>query len=247
MTPRVFAPGARPSSSVTLSVEESRHLTGVLRLRPGAVLRVFDGRGGEFAARLDGVARSGATVSVGEPVPAAPEPAIAFTLAAAVLKGDGMDRVVRDATMMGVRKIAPVVCERSQVTVVGLRRRGAAERWRRIALASAKQCGRAVVPDVFDPVTFPAFVSACEVQRRLMLVEPRATVAGRRAGADLAGMPVPGAVVVAAGPEGGWTPEELSLAAAHGFEAITLGSRTLRADALPVVALSALLFAWGDL
>ena len=81
-----------------------------------------------------------------------------LTLAQAVLKGDKMDDVVRDAVMMGVAAIQPIVTARSEVTRAALERGHRRERWQRVAVSSAKQCGRAVVPAVLEPVAFSTTV-----------------------------------------------------------------------------------------
>ena len=86
-------------------------------------------------------------------VAAAPEPSVPLTLVQAVPKGDAMDQIVRDAVMMGVAGVVPLVSERAEVSVERVQASGRVARWQRIAVASAKQCGRAVVPDVHEPCT----------------------------------------------------------------------------------------------
>ena len=90
-----------------------------------------------------------------EPVP---EPCVAVTLGQAVLKGDKMDDVVRDAVMLGVADVLPVVSARSETTLAALRKARRVERWQRIAISSAKQCGRAVVPTVHEPARLTTIV-----------------------------------------------------------------------------------------
>jgi 16S rRNA (uracil1498-N3)-methyltransferase len=218
----------------------------VLRLGPGAGVAVFDGRGREFAGRVSAAGPSGVTIEVLEPRAAAPEPAVRITLAQVVLKGDKMDEVVRDAVMVGAAGIQPVVSARAETTLATLRRAGRVERWRRIAVASAKQCGRAVVPQVHEASALDACASGADVAAcRLVLVEPSHA---RAAGLDaLASGARPAAAVVLVGPEGGWTSDETALLETRGFRAISLGPRTLRADAVPIVALSLLQFVWRDL
>jgi len=155
-----------------------------------------------------------------------------------VLKGDKMDDVVRDAVMMGVAAIRPIVTARSEISLASLTRGRRRERWERIAVSSAKQCGRAVVPSIAEPSQFnedfpsPVFI----------LVEPN-TLAGV-ALADLEPT-IPGHATLMIGPEGGWTADELEIAAGLGT-LVTLGQRTLRADAMALVALSAMFARWGE-
>ena len=164
-----------PGTIVRLPADEALHATRVLRLRPGASIRVFDGRGREF----DGVvlaADKHVDVRIDAEAAAVPEPAVAVTLAHAVLKGDKMDGVVRDAVMMGAAAIRPIVTRHSEASLAGLARGQRVERWRRVALASAKQCGRAIVPEVLDPREFegdPTWLASAP-EPRLVLVEPAA-------------------------------------------------------------------------
>jgi 16S rRNA (uracil1498-N3)-methyltransferase len=158
-------------------------------------------------------------------------------VAQAVLKGDHMDDVVRDVTMMGAAAIRPVVTDHVVVPGRALASPRLAERWRRVALGSAKQCGRAVVPDILAPCLF------ADVMRGdapvLMLVEPsRAGTATPAEFRRLCGGAAE--VVLLVGPEGGWSDEEVGAAAGGGVHCWSLGPRTLRADRAAMVAISVL-------
>ena len=229
-----------------LPVDEAQHLTRVLRLTAGQEVRVFNGRGAEFAGIVEQAARSGVGIRLGTPVAPAPEARIAITLAHAVLKGDKMDDVVRDAVMMGVTSLLPVVTERSEVTLGTLARAHRRERWERIAVSSTKQCGRAVVPPIAEPIAFAPVVSGVGIgtlpSPALMLVEPGAAAAQPLRELDA---PTPPAATVLVGPEGGWTAAELEQARAA-CRLVSLGGRTLRADVMSVVALAALYTSWRE-
>src|SRR6185295_5481908 len=113
---RFFAPAAHATGDrILLPGDEAEHLTRVLRLSTGATVCVFNGRGAEFEAIVETIDREGVRVHVGAPSTPAPEPRIAITLAQAVLKGDKMDDVVRDAVMLGVAAIQPLVTARSEI------------------------------------------------------------------------------------------------------------------------------------
>ena len=240
--PAVFAAGR----VVILSDTEAHHLTSVLRLRSGDMIRVFDGRGHEFTARVDVQARHVVTAQLLESVEPAAEPRVRLTLAQSVLKGRGLDMVIRDATMLGVAAIQPILSERSNAPPAALALEGVLERWRRIAVSSAKQSGRAVVPAVAEPIRFDQLLADTIGPLRIILVEPspQFTQNGVR---SLSDQPRPHAATLAIGPEGGWTQQELESADEHDFRHLTLGARTLRADAAPVAAISVLQFFWGDL
>jgi 16S rRNA (uracil1498-N3)-methyltransferase len=241
MLPRFLAAIDPASGTARLSGEEARHLSQVLRLRAGDDVVVFDGAGREFRARVEQIARDGASARLIEEQAAAPEPAVRVTLAQAALKGEKMDDVVRDATMMGVAAIEPLVTEH---TAAHLKEGRAPERWRRIAVASAKQCRRAVVPAIGEGVSFADWIARDRAALKLLLVEPSAGVAGQALSA--LGSSRPASATLMVGPEGGWSGGELVAAVSAGYVPITLGTRTLRADAVPVVAVSLLQFVWEE-
>jgi 16S rRNA (uracil1498-N3)-methyltransferase len=248
MPPRFFAPDAGAAGDhVTLPDDEGEHLTRVLRLGPGAVVRVFNGQGREFDAVVETADKKGIAVRLGLACDPAPEAGVAIALAQAVLKGDKMDDVVRDAVMIGATTIQPILTARTEVPSTAFENGRRRERWARVAVSSAKQCGRAVVPPVFEPVPLEALsrklLESWMTGPALMLVEPGAS----RKAVPLGELDVepPKAATIIIGPEGGWAPEEVQLGA-DACRLVTLGERTLRADSMALVALAALYARWGE-
>ena len=225
---------------VALSDEEARHLTQVLRLALGDDVRVFDGHGREHLARVEVAARQRAEVRVGPQAAAAPELPLRLTLAASLLKGDKFDDVVRDAAMLGVHVVCPLVTARTEVPAARAGKVSRVERWKRVALNSAKQCGRAVVPEIQEPQSL--------IEALALLPRPLIALAEPSLEAGTADLPArPDTATVLVGPEGGWAPVEVEALAAAGANFFSLGGRTLRADAAPLVALTALLWEWKAL
>jgi 16S rRNA (uracil1498-N3)-methyltransferase len=248
--PRFYVPDVHAKGQiVSLPSEEASHFARVLRGQPGDAIRVFDGRGLEFSAIVRESRRDDVTIEVQDRVAAAPEHRIAITLAQAVLKSDKMDDVIRDAVMMGVASIQPLVSARAETTVAAVERANRRERWRRIAVASAKQCGRAVVPDIAPVSTFEALADGLTLRNEpataLHFVEPGAT--DEAIGLAAVERPMAGAgVILLIGPEGGWTADEIERTA-RSCRRVTMHSATVRADAMAVVAMAALLATWGEL
>ncbi len=244
---RFFAPNLDPGDeAVTLPHDESEHLTRVLRLGAGDMVSVFDGRGHEFAARVVHADRRDARVQVVSRVDPAPEPSVSLTLAQAVLKGEKMDDIVRDAVMLGVAAVQPLVTTRAETTVAALARGARPDRWRRVALASVKQSGRAVLPEILRPLTLESYLDDPAAALMLMLVEPGANAQVEPLSV-LRDQLVPQDAAILIGPEGGWVEAEWTAAQSRGARLVSLGRRTLRADATPVAAISVLQFLWGDL
>jgi 16S rRNA (uracil1498-N3)-methyltransferase len=241
---RFFAPALDAGDdTVALPKDEAEHLRRVLRLGVGDTVSVFDGRGQEFLARVIAAAPRDTRVQLVSRVEPPPEPTVPLTLAQSVLKGDKMDDVVRDAVMLGVSAIQPLITKRTESTVAALLRGARVERWRRVALASAKQSRRAVVPDIRTPLTFENYLDEPSPALRLMLVEPGAQ-ADVESLSVLKRDPVPADAAVWIGPEGGWDEREWITARDRGVRLISLGQRTLRADAVPVAVISILSFVW---
>src|SRR4029434_6945870 len=212
-----FAPEAQASGElITLPDEEAEHLTRVLRLGAGAAVRVFNGSGDEFESVVEAAAKDGVRVRLGHAREPAPESRLQVTLAQAVLKGDKMDDVVRDAVMIGAAAIRPVLTARTETSAEVLEKSHRHERWERVAVSAAKQCGRAVVPSILEPGNFESLVDFLLHKwlagPAIMLVEPGAL----KTAVPFSELDVdpPNAVTVVVGPEGGWTPEEIEAAAA---------------------------------
>jgi 16S rRNA (uracil1498-N3)-methyltransferase len=240
---RFFAPAAgRTGDRVLLPVDEAEHLTRVLRLTTGARVRVFNGRGAEFEAVVDTADRKGVHLHVGARCDPAPEARVAVTLVQAALKGDKMDEVVRDAVMIGVAAIQPIVTTRTDLSLEALTRGRRRERWERIAVSSTKQCGRAVVPPILEPQRFNTFHEESLVPPVFVLVEPAVPLGVPLGTIDTS---IPARATLVVGPEGGWTADEVGAASRMG-SLVTLGGRTLRADAMALVALSALFAHWRE-
>jgi len=244
--PRLYVPDLDPAiARVVLPEGEAHHVSRVLRLRAGDDVRVFDGRGREWAARLvPSDRRSVVTLELADEVSAVREPSVRLTLAAGILKGDHMDAIVRDATMMGAAEIVPLVTEHVAVPKKAWQGSATRERWQRVAVASAKQCGRAVVPQIGVPMGLAAVLSTDAGRMSVMFVEPGAGADARQVAEVRVG--TSGRVLVLIGPEGGWSAAEVTLARAAGAVLAHLGPRTIRADAMATAALSAMRVAFDD-
>lgn len=241
---RVYAPEVQADARrVVVSGDEAHHLSRVVRVRVGETVGVFDGRGREFRALVSALDRHGVTLDLQQAVTPVAEPPVRVTLAVGVLKGDQMDTVVRDATVMGAAVVIPLATEHVVVPARAWREDGAHGRWHRVAVAAAKQCGRAVVPEIATVMSLTEVVRAAAPGPVLACIEPAA--AASMAASGWAHLAPPTSALLLVGPEGGWSAAEIASLASAGAHAVSLGPRTLRAEATPAVALTMIWSAWG--
>ncbi|MCC7186522.1 MAG: 16S rRNA (uracil(1498)-N(3))-methyltransferase [Acidobacteria bacterium] len=241
---RVYMPEITAGATrVEVRGDEAHHLSRVVRARVGEVVGVFDGRGHEWRARIEEVSKQAVMLAIDAEVAPVAEPAVHVTLAIGVLKGDQMDTVVRDATVMGVSALVPLATDHVSVPTRAWRDDAAVMRWQRVAVAAAKQCQRAVVPAVSAVVPFAELWTQPRPDVVLACVEPAAS--GLLAATPWQTLTRPASVLILVGPEGGWSGAEVVQIGAHDGHAVSLGPRTLRAEAVPAVALTALWTTWG--
>lgn len=235
---------------MALSLEETRHLRDVLRLRTGDEIYVFDGAGREFHCAVETIGKNSTDVRViSEVQPASPESPLNLTLAIALLKGEKFDLVIQKATELGVRRIIPLGTDRSDVRLSDEREQKRVTRWRRIALEAAKQAGRAFVPGVTSPLSLNSLLASGLEGDDLLTVTR--LMFSEREGRSLADhsndfAERPAGIIAVVGPEGGWADEELELGRDAGWEIVTLGGRTLRAETAAIAIVALLQHRFGD-
>jgi 16S rRNA (uracil1498-N3)-methyltransferase len=224
--------------AVTLAADEARHLRDVLRLKPGDEVYVFDGLGREFRCTVVKSTRDAAELRIETEVePAKPESQLQLNLGVALLKGEKFDLVVQKATELGVTKVTPLITRYADIHL-----RDAADaakrvaRWQRIGLESAKQSGRAFVPQINSPVTFESLTA-----------DGLVVMFSERGGDSLETVPASNAITALVGSEGGWSDEEIESARARDFHVITLGGRILRAETAAITIAALLQHLFGDL
>jgi 16S rRNA (uracil1498-N3)-methyltransferase len=215
------------------SEAQSHYLANVMRRGVGDAVKLFNGKDGEWAARITAISRK--TVRF-EPLALTraqasdPDCWLCFAL----LKRQKTDLVVEKATELGASVIQPIITERTQADHVNL------ERLRAIAIEAAEQCERLMVPEIREPMQLAALLAAWPGERQLFIADERRTGSGLRPPAD-ALQPI----ALMTGPEGGWTSRELDGIGAHPlvsrFARVSLGARILRAETAAIAGLALLL------
>lgn len=226
---------------VTLPESAANHLVRVLRLGLGDACVLFNGDGCDYHARLVTVGKRDAQAEVERVTEPGNESPLRLVLLQALARGEKMDWILQKATELGVHAVVPANSERSEVRLDGARADKRLAHWRSVVSSACEQSGRAKVPAVSMPLALTALDGAVPADSRRVLLDPEATT-------PLAGIALdPGAsVVVAIGPEGGWSANDLAALQAQGFERVSLGPRVLRTETAGLAAIVALQARYGD-
>ncbi len=226
-----YAPPSNVSSGfITIDGDECAHLTHVMRKKVGDTIRVVDGTGNAYDARIEEIARRSARCNILQHHRRLHEPDREVTLGVALLKnGSKFDFLVEKCTELGVSSIVPLLTERT------IPQRARTDRYQKLALAAMKQSARCVLPTVHNVEHFTAFLSPVP-QSSLKLI-PHEQVATPTLTDVLRGRAFQ-SIVVCIGPEGGFSDEEIDQAQAAGFIPVSLGTRRLRTETAAIVAVA---------
>lgn len=226
---------------LSLPEDAFRHLVQVLRARSGDRVLLFNGRGGQYEARLDQVGKREASVLIERHLEGdGCESALQLTLAQAVSKGDRMDYTLQKAVELGVSQIQPLITERSVVRLDAGRWDRKLEHWRGVTLAACEQSGRTRPPRLLPVLRLAAWLEQPRPAQLCLALAPSASQ-------SLRALPRSASVGLLVGPEGGLSDAEIALAQQQGFSGIAFGPRILRTETAGVAALAAIQALWGDL
>ena len=229
-----------PGHPVTLKDEKAHYLFSVLRCKTGDRLIVTDEKACSYTAQILSASKKEVIIDITGDYRLHTESPLHITLIQGLLKGEKMDFVIQKTTELGVNAIIPVITERSQ-----LRETRKHARWKKIAEEAARQSGRTRIPEISEHYSFmdifhiPGLISGKGIIFWEEGGEKLSTVTGNLQGADK--------IFLFIGPEGGFSEQEVLIAAEKGFAVATLGSRTLRAETASITAVSVIQFALGDL
>lgn len=223
---------------IELDDNAHRHVARVLRLAVGDALTLFNGDGFDYVGEIGFCDRRSTRVRILSREAPGNESPLHLTLFAALLKGEAMDHVMQKAVELGVSRIVPVAAARSEALPAGERRDKKLAHWQGVIVASAMQCGRAVLP-ALDEITPLAAVLNATDGLRWIFSPHHAPTADAPASADRLSLLI--------GPEGGFTPDEVASAQSAGWFIQHLGPRILRADTAATVAIARAQSRYGDL
>lgn len=216
-------------STLVLRGEEAHHLARVRRHRQGEVVEVVDGAGSWYQVRIESLGRGEVRAQILDRQQDRGESPVRLTLAAALVKGQRFDFLVEKATELGVAELVPLLTERG-VVQPGSEHKPA--RWEHLARAALKQCGRSRLPLIAAPVALGEVVRAgVEDGQQVLLAIP---TGGEELRCCLEGQEA-GRVILAVGPEGGFSPGEVAAARRLGARVLSWGKRVLRSETAGMV------------
>lgn len=245
---RVFVPsGCVSGERVVLEGSEAHYVRRVLRMLPGERFSAVLPGGAERIATIVDVSGGQLHASLGEEVGRNADPAADVRLYPALVKAAKLELTIQKCTELGVSAVTPVVCRRSVARPAPGQADRKLERWRRIAVEAARQCGRTAPPTVDTPVDLSAAIREAADAGGMCLVMSSQAAEPAALGAFVATQDAAGPVSILVGPEGGLAPEEVQEARAAGFREVSLGQRTLRAETAAIVACALVLYELGEL
>jgi len=231
-----------PDHVVALPDAVARHAIGVLRIRAGEAVTLFNGDGAEYPGVLETSGGKGATVRLVARLAPERESPLRVHLAQGISSGERMDYTLQKAVELGVAAIQPLLMRRTIVRLSddkAVRRR---THWQAVVASACEQCGRNVLPEVAEIQEFVAWQRglAAAADTLKLLLDPEGD-------SNLHDLPPPKSpILLLAGPEAGFEPGERKLARAAGFHGLRLGPRILRTETAAVAALAAMQALWGD-
>lgn len=228
-----------PGAHIDLPEPVARHAVRVLRLPPGAAVVLFDGRGGEYDARIERIERDRVVAALGAWRDVERESGLAVTLIQAVQAGEKMDYTVQKAVELGVSHIVPVDSRRSVTRLAGERAARRVAHWQGVAAAACEQCGRNQVPQLAPLERLENWLARPASGVLRLILAPDAEQA-------LVDLPPVTNVQMLIGAEGGLDPQEIVAAKQVGFKAVRMGPRILRTETAGLAALAAMQALWGD-
>jgi 16S rRNA (uracil1498-N3)-methyltransferase len=202
---------------------EAHHLAQVLRVKPGAVITLFNGNGHEYTATIESVRKQQIEVTVTEDRAVSRERSHSLTVACPLPKGDRAQFLVEKLTELGVAAYIPLQTARSVVHPG----EGKMDKLQRYVIEASKQCGRNVLMSIEPLQAWTDLVSDTSFSHCYL---------ADATGSGLSDGILPDKLLVALGPEGGWTSDELALARNHHWQCITLGPSILRIETAALAA-----------
>jgi 16S rRNA (uracil1498-N3)-methyltransferase len=237
------SPDSVKGDKIYVSKEESHHIIDVMRLGEGDSVTVFDGTGREYNGKIESIKNKSVVIDINKVNAPAPKSAVEISLAQAIPKKDKMDYIVQKATELGAKEIIPLESKRTIVRTTGDRAVCKTDRWRKIAIEAAKQCGRSDLPDLKDMRQFDDLLK--DFRKYDGVIMPCLYEKSIPLKSALSRFKSPKKLLLMIGPEGDFTPEEIERAGENGALLVSLGELVLRSDTAAIATLAMLNYAYS--
>lgn len=237
------SPESVKGEKIYVNKGESHHIIDVMRLEEGDPVTVFDGTGKEYSGRIESVKNKCVAIAVDKVDALAEKSQVEISLAQAMPKKDKMDFIVQKATELGVKEIIPLESERTIVRPAKDRIAYKTDRWRKIAVGAAKQCGRSDLPGISQMRRFGDLLK--DFKRYDGVIMPCLSKKSVPLKSALNHLKSPKKILLMIGPEGDFTPTEIAAAEENGALLVSLGELVLKSDTAAIATLAMLNYAFS--
>lgn len=226
----------------TISLEEnaSNHVSRVLRMKIDDPLVIFNGEGGEYRSCINNMERNCVSVRIEEFFDKNCESPIIISLVQGISRGDRMDYTIQKAVELGVHEIIPVFTQHGGVQLKGERLQKKQTHWQTIAISACEQCGRNFIPQIQKPINLKDWLNSGKRYPAALVLNPESMSSIKQ----IYSGDTP--ITLLAGPEGGFSEEEIQLASNNEFSGVRLGPRILRTETAAIAAIASLQTLYGD-
>ena len=239
--PRFFTETINETKGI-ITGDDAKHIAKVLRMKTGEKLVACDCQGNDYDCVISEVTDKQVELTVERAYPSETEPTVRVTLYQAMPKSDKMELIIQKAVELGVSAIVPVQTKRCVSRPDAKSMAKKLERYNRIALEAAKQCGRGRIPEVLPMLDYSEALTAMKADERAFLFYENSTSSFRKELEQKVA-----SVSIMVGAEGGFEEEEVNKALEQGIASLSLGKRSLRCETAPMAALSIIMYETGNM
>ncbi len=239
---RFFTDPSNISEGIARIYEDASHITKVLRMKEGDEIIVFDGSGFEHIARLEKINQNECCAKILKSLKSEAEPEICVSVFQGIPKSGKMETIIQKVVELGASEIIPVEMDRCVVRLDKKGKTDKTKRWGKVAVEASKQCGRGILPQVLEPVTFD---TALGMMQKLDLALMPYEILGHSGEKGLKSLlkEFDGkSVGILIGPEGGFSDGEAQRAKEKGINLIGLGKRILRTETVASAVVSIIMY-----
>jgi 16S rRNA (uracil1498-N3)-methyltransferase len=231
----------RCGETTQLEASASSHLIRVLRSKPGTSIILFNGDGYDYVCKTLDSNTKRTSVTIESKLPKNNESNLSITLIQGLSRQDRMDTTIQKSVELGVNKIIPVICQRSNSRMTKDKQAKKLQHWHKVTISACEQSGRSIIPEITEIISLNDLLPSLDQPALKLILDPQAETSLK----DITHSQQ--TVELLIGPEGGLNDDELASLEKNGFESIRFGPRILRTETAGPAAISAIQTLWGDL